>query len=828
MTSRRRVVGVHSMWLLAAASLAPVARARDVEPVPTVPVSPAAESAEPRAPESGDRPLQLDTIVVTAQKKEQRIEDVPISMSVVDSKFVAAWAITDVREAMLFVPNVKVEESGFFASPRVRGFSFNNNNKAFEPPAGVALDGIPYTRVEYFNSAIFDIGRVEVMRGPQGTTFGKNTTAGLINIITGDPTDEFHGYADVQAGELDRRRAEAAVSGPLFGESVQFRIAGFAEKRDGFIRNTTARVSDEAEPDLRGTDRHGVRAKLRFPDLWGSKLKVAFESVSLGSLGAGAELFHASPQMESVLRRYDPDTDFVKGNYIDSIDEPDGRHVKIDTFSGEWTRPFGEWSVTALAGHSVMKSELDVDTDFSPAPAIFGHDKDRSPTSTLEVRTESPGFDGLFGLCASGCGHSSVLAGVYFQDRDIEGSGFDFRIGTVPFLELTVAANQDQPAQAILDLLPAEIRSQLFSAVPVDPPGGSAADEAVQQGFEQHAKAVALFGQVEWAFGERWGVQLGLRVNREEKDAAWNSHYTQGAPYVVLRLAGISEFTAKRDLSETQATPKVTLSYLLGDDTHLYLHYARAYKGGGFNAFAFRGVDDELTYDPEIATEWGLDLKSVLADGRLKANVSLYRLDIDDFQVLTRVPDALTIGLGVTKVENAAKARSQGLEGDLTWLPARWLTLMAAAAYNDTEYLDFKTNDCPADMDNTDGDDDERCDATGRPFAYAPKVNGTLVGNVRWPLGASGLEVGFGAAAEVQSRQYLDIDLDERKVQPSFWRYKANIGIGNPAQGWSFKILCDNLTDERTAIRQGDIVPGLFVNLQDPPRMVFGQFRWTF
>ncbi|MGH7821296.1 MAG: TonB-dependent receptor plug domain-containing protein [Candidatus Binatia bacterium] len=110
----------------------------------------------------------IEEIVVTAQRREQLIEDVPISMSVLDSDFIAEQGIGDVREALLFTPNARVDSAGFFAAPRIRGFTFNNNNKAFEPPAGLALDGVPYTRVGYFTSALFDVERVEVLRGPQG------------------------------------------------------------------------------------------------------------------------------------------------------------------------------------------------------------------------------------------------------------------------------------------------------------------------------------------------------------------------------------------------------------------------------------------------------------------------------------------------------------------------------------------------------------------------------------------------------------------------------------------------------------------------------------
>lgn len=759
------------------------------------------------------------------------MEDVPISISVVDQKFIASWGITDVREAMLFVPNVKVEEAGFFASPRVRGFSFNNNNKAFEPPAGIALDGIPYTRVEYFNAALFDVQRIEALRGPQGTTFGKNTTAGLIHVITQNPTDEFVGYADVQRGELDRLRIEAAVGGPLIPDRLNFRIAALHDERDGFIRNTTAALVPGIPERLRSQGRKGVRAKLEAPDLFGAALRLSFENVELESGGAGAEMFNASDRIKSVLRRYDPQADFEKNNYTASIDQPDGRNATIDTFNAELSTSLGAWNFVALAGHSVLKNELQVDTDFTPAPAIFGQDRDRSPTTTLEIRAESSDFDGLLGigeLFGAELGSSSLLVGAYHQHRKIEGSGFQFRIGTLPFLELTLASTQAAPVERLLSALPPQLFDLLFGVIPASPPGGDSLYEEVQQGFAQEADASAIFGQVQWDFLPRWALQLGLRYSYEDKSAQWQSVYTSPGPSLLLPLSGISQFTAERRQSESQVQPKLSLNWQPTDDVSLFVHWARAYKGGGFNAFAFRDREDELMFDPEVATEWGFDAKTTLFDGRAKLNVSLFRLDIDDFQVLTRVPDALTVGLGVTKVENAAKARSQGIETDLTWLVFDWLTVIGTAAFNDTEYLDFKTNDCPADMDNTDGDDDPRCDASGRPFAFAPRESYTLFTNFSFPIGSGGMMLGFGGGAEYQSLQFLDIDLDPRKTQGSFFRYRANIGISNPGQGWSFRVFGENLSGVRTSIRQGDVVPGLFVNIQEAPRQFYAQLRYEF
>ena len=194
--------------------------------VATVPVN----TQEPQEPVASGETV-LDDIVVTSQKRVQSAKDVPISISVLDEKFITEKGIVDLREAMLFVPNVKVEAAGFFAAPRARGFSFNNNNKAIEPPLGIAIDGFPYTTPTYFSSAVFDINRIEVLRGPQGTTFGKNTTAGLIHIITNDPSSDWNGVLDLQGGELGRQRIEFAGGGPLIEDVVDFRIAVLSNER---------------------------------------------------------------------------------------------------------------------------------------------------------------------------------------------------------------------------------------------------------------------------------------------------------------------------------------------------------------------------------------------------------------------------------------------------------------------------------------------------------------------------------------------------------------------------------------------------------------------
>ncbi|MGH7898175.1 MAG: TonB-dependent receptor [Candidatus Binatia bacterium] len=780
-------------------------------------------------------PRVIEEIVVTAQRREQLIEDVPISMSVLDSEFITDQGIGDVREALLFTPNARVDSAGFFAAPRIRGFTFNNNNKAFEPPAGLALDGVPYTRVGYFTSALFDVERVEVLRGPQGITFGKNTTSGLINIISKKPTKEFTGFVDGQLGTLDLRRLEAAISGPVIADVLNFRLAGLLDEQDGFIRNTTAAVAPAAAERLRGKDRQAFRAKLAFPDLFGSTLDVGYEHADLRDGGTGVELFHITPEVEAVLRRYDPNVDIEKGNFIASLDNPDSRKNVVDTVSASWNYPLGGWDLNALAAHSILDEVLQIDADLTPVPAIPTFGTDRSPTTTAELRALSPRLPGLFGLerlFGLALGGSDVLLGFFHQRREINDSELRVAIVNGPFLELTAAAQ----TSAGLPLPP----------LPPPPPGYDDLREEVSQFFEQSGDTIAGYTQMQWYLTDRWTLQYGMRLSRETKNGAWRQLFNTLARDLLL-AGGFREFTAERSLSEFQFQPKVSLGYQPLDSVSLFAHWTRGFKGGGFNAFAFRPEDDptaetatKLTYDPEITTEWGIDAKTTLLDGAARFNLSLYRMDVEDFQVLTRLPEDTTVGLGVAAAVNASEARAQGIEADLAWLATSWLTVIGTVGLNDTEYGKFPFNECATDRPNTDGDGDDRCDATGRPFFGAPEWTNTLTTLFRFPLTAipvaggalppwaEGIDWTTSFTGEFIDVFYADVDLDPRKKQPSFFRYRAGIGFADSARGWSLKVTGENLTNEATSIRMGDPAAGVFVTASEPSRMFLGQFRWEF
>ena len=402
----------------------------------------------------------------------------------------------------------------------------------------------------------------------------------------------------------------------------------------------------------------------------------------------------------------------------------------------------------------------------------------------------------------------------------------------MPFLDLTAAAessggNSEAPVvPTLIELLAA---NPLFMEE-------EGATEAVRQFFDQQSRTAALFAQAQWRFLPEWALQLAGRYSREKKSAQWNSVYTSPTG-VVLKAAGIDEFTAARTREDKFFQPKISLNWQPTGSLSLFVHWARSFKSGGFNAFAFRNVENQLQFKPEFTREWGADLKGTFFDRTLKLNLSAYRMEVTDFQVLTREPQQAnadpqtgeitlsTIGLGITKVINAPRARAQGIEGDITWLVASWLRWFVTVGVNDTEYLDHKNNDCAPDQD---APGRAFCDATGKPFAFAPRYNGSVTASFTAPWTLAGIEFSAAVSSEYASWQYADIDLDDRKVQQAYWRHRASLGFGNGSQGWSFKLIGENLTDEVSYIRQGDLAPKQFVGITEPPRQVYGQFRWSF
>ncbi len=767
----------------------------------------------------------LEEVIVTAQKREQVEFDVPVSMSVMSDTFMKEQGLTSVQDALEFVPNFKIITFANIVIPQCRGFIVSQQNAAFEAPCGLALDGVAFSRSVYFSAGLFDLQRMEVLRGPQGTTFGKNTTAGVVSLYSKDPSEEFTANISLQNGLSgpDVERVELGIGGPIVEDFMNFRIAGATEEREGAFENTY-HETDPSEPDrLGGIERSQHRVKLGFPNLFGTNLKLLHEETSFEPQGTGIKLLvEEDSALGQYVRQYDPNYDFGR-NWRASGFGADGHLTELKRSQLDWSADIGEWGVTLVGAVGEIDNRVSI--EFLPWPQrwVRADNTENSPFETFELRTVSPEFEGLFGLDSLfgiNLGNSNFLAGIFTQETELNTSA-KFLLRHSPTAGIVAAAaGVYVPDKQALDL-----QRDL----------GLATSETAQFLNSQTTKSDAIFAQFIWNMTQTWSLELSGRYTDETKTATWDNTYSTPAP--VLDTDGTGEFHENATRSETGFQPKVTVGFRPTDNINVFLHWAKAFKAGGFNFGAVaQGGKEGLAFDQEVGTDWGIDVKTVLLDNTLKANLSLFRLTVDDFQVLTAVPGDEVPGTtaripnGYSQVINAASARAQGVEIDLQYLPTEWLTVIGSVGYNDTEYLDYTLATCSSreEPDPETG----RCDHTGYAFSYSPKLSTTLSLDFQFPLNGlweilGDTRVSFGGTVSYTDDSLASENGDPCCVQESYYLYRAHVGVNNRSQGWDFRVTGLNLTNEYILPNQSDDA-ALPSGSPAPPRSVFAQFSWNY
>jgi iron complex outermembrane recepter protein len=783
---------------------------------------PAEGESVPTSASEAPRSRTIEEIVVTAQRKEEQLQDVPISMSVLDDEFLRRQGVTDLQDVARYVPNVRIDQSGGLILPRIRGFStMALLTRGFEQPVGLTVDEVPYGRAEYFTAGLFDLERVEVLRGPQGQLFGANTTVGLLNLTTKDPTDELTGSIDLELGELEHRRVEAAAGGPVLAGFLNFRMAGLIEEREGYVENTTASLVP-AEKLLGGRDREAIRLKLDFPDLFGARLLVSYQRDDLDYDGTPIELTSITPNFQSFFRQFDARADYEPNNLVASIDSPGVLKVGIDTFVARGSYDLGGWGLHTVLGWSRLQTDTHIDDD-SPAPVYVIDVDELSRQATYELRVTSPDLPGFFGLgelFGLPLGSTDFTSGFFFQDRRLSPTKQSLSIDGPLFLEITA-----------VNAIPAPLPFPPGSRPPT-----AGFTEHLRARFEQGSKSFSGFGQMNWRFMERWTLLSGLRLDHTIKDAAWNQRIDPDT--AVLLHAVFGEFVGEDTRSASELAPKVGMKFDWTEDVDLYWTWASNFQAGGFNNFSTLMDPNRRRYDASRVHSWEAGAKVRLLDGAADVNLGLFHMTMDDFQLNTN--QEVGAGISVGTIINAGELRARGVEVDSTWLPTDWLTVRASLGFNDTEFLDFPFGTCITNRENTDGDGDVRCDLTGGPLVQAPKWGISMIPSVRVPLASlpvlssaalpGGIALTSDFTAQYTDTRFLNDTLDPRTRQPSYFLFDASIGLVDSTRGWSIQLRVENLADERTASIANEVAlaTGVISKSVDPPRVVIGKFRWEF
>ncbi|MFU2926068.1 TonB-dependent receptor [Pseudomonas paraeruginosa] len=658
----------------------------------------ASDDAAPATSVAAATPGRADTalgkVTVTARRREEDSQKVPTPITVLGGETLEAQRISRVQDLQQVLPSVNVAYiHARQSSVAVRGIGNNPASDGLEGSAGIYLDNVYLGRPGMAVFDLLDIEQLELLRGPQGTLFGKNTTAGVLNISTRAPTFTAERTVEVSGGQDGYFQGRGTVSGPL-GETLAGRLSAYRTRDDGYIKN----IHDDNY--LNGGERQGARGQLLFEPNEDFSLRWIAdyneEDSSNGSMvvyGA-AERFWQRAALVGASPLRDPQRKKVNVN---------GRqHVSVhqggSSLEANWNLASG-YRLTSISAyrywHFTPANDEQLNVSAINDTGVEVHDRQFSQ----EIRLASP-----------------------------TGGAFDYVVGAYAFRQnLGNKTFTSYGPLADLYLLGANL--------------GALNDTYSKANGKIETDSFALFAQGTWHLTERLDFTAGLRGTYEEKDAKVERFAPLGGAAVggigaAVRNGQLGAYDSG-DLSQYNFAPSalLSLSYQFSDELLGYASLSHGEKSGGVNlavGSAPSAGADSLLVGPERANDAELGLKSTLFDRRLLLNANLFWTGIHGYQATTlyQAPGSTQL---VQVLANAGSVRSRGLEFEATALPLRGLTLNFNGSYNDVTYLSFKDAPCPAEVSTRPGAPSS-CDLTGQRVVGASKWIANLNGEYRWRL----------------------------------------------------------------------------------------------
>ncbi len=679
---------------------------------------------------------QLGEVVVTATRRSESMQAVPLSISAVSGEDLANTGATQSRDLVGLVPNLNEQGSFGRTAPAffIRGIGSTQFNPNANSKVGIYVDDVYLNSPAVHGAQLFDIDRIEVARGPQGTLFGQNTTAGLVRAITNHPRpgEGFSADTEVTLGSLNQLDAQAAI-GFATGDSSAVRLSVLDQNRDGTMRNTLLGTRDGR------TDVLGWRAQwLWKPDAELELLVNLHGSRDRSDLTPYKQVGLINPETGGACAAPAPGSGCIDPfGYADSGKLHEGQWnmphqgAWVDAMGGSvtvnWQRPaFMLTSVTAFERNTSRISE---DTDASPNDVLRGSYLGNPRQFSQEVRLTSPE------------GALRWIAGAYYFHEDLDSSVQFSAPGFGP---------------------------SLFTGV-------SGVLEGAGQISSMKTDSLAAFGNIDYSLTSRLKASVGLRVTHESKDVLYAAFvddvsslgptsYVSGSMIRDLAIAQTIDFAAKRTWNNVSGRMAVT--YTLSEGVLGYASFARGFNSGNFNGGAFFDQAEASLVNPETLKSYELGIKTELG-GRLRLNVGGFYYDFRDQQVFI-----LASGAGGTpfqQLSNAAASSLYGAEAELAWKPVAALFLQVGAGFTHSRFDHFNS--------------ELAGDLSGRTLPSAPKANLNALLRYEW-------QVGLGTiAAEIdgkyQSAQFFSVNNDPLLRQGAYGMANARISYSPPGGAWT-------------------------------------------
>ena len=584
-----------------------------------------------------DPAVNLGEVVVTARKRTEVLQDVPLSISAVGEVELERRNIQDVGGLYAQVPGLftapgSVSSTSDLAYLTMRGVGFN---AGLEPAVGVFIDGMYQPQIG-FDTAFLDLERVEVLRGPQGTLFGRNTQGGAINMITRKPGDTLQGRIAADVAEFDTFRLNAAIDGPVADTLSAGLSAGYA-RSDGFIYNT---VLNQHQDDY---EQSAVRGVLRWSptDRLEAVLVADASEKDYNEVVRGVRL--AGDHDESLIDQDRPDS---KANHAIQL------NITADVSES--------LTFTSITGYRY--SESDNLLDMESRPSLGG---------TAVLPGYAPLNDGPVTVQGATLA-AQVDQGFWSQEFRLEGEreALNWLVGAYYFEQHQNQSRQRQVGPGAAATIP----SALY----------------IHEKFEDERQGYAAFGQASYRPTERLELTLGARYSEEKVDGTGLKVSVFGAP--VNRTAPLP-----RDGHDTfdNVSWMGSASYEITPDVSVYATYAQGWKAGGVDRYP--GRVDNLVYRPENSDNYEIGLKSLFADRRVTLNLAAYHIDIENQQLGNVIPDPRGGPVPISVIEDAARSHVDGAEGELFVRPNRDLSFSATVSYSDGRFDEFVRRFTPTD-----------------------------------------------------------------------------------------------------------------------------------
>lgn len=730
---------------------------------------------------------QVDEVIVSAERRQESLQDVPLAVTAFSPEDLEAKQIDEPLDLIDYTPNTYGSNNTGLGSANVyyiRALGNTESIATFDPPVGTYVDEVYIARQNGNNVSFFDVEQIEVLRGPQGTLFGRNTTGGAVSVKMRKPSDEFGGYAEVGYGSFDRQTARASVDLPV-SEMLLTKITGFWVSDDGYVDNI---VTGET---LNGQQSWGVRGDIR--------LKLA----------------------ENVL--WDISADYVNDNTSNILNYVQG---------------FSPLAKSGDSGRRISRTGLRKrargDDPFAAALAGRGLGADQksfSVTSNLGVKSDFGDFNLIIG--AYSLDQEFVLD---FFDGGLGGQGYQFGGFTIAndgshnslSVELKYTKSMfDGFADVIGGLYYFRERNTTdFTDIFGTGAAPGAPLTLADRVLKNDLSSVAAYAQGDFHLTDKLTATAGARWTQETKSIDFTDQRAPGAGGA-QRLDSANISAQGIPLSDQKAliTPRFVLAYDFTDDFGVFASATKGFKSGGWNARGTR-ADRILAFSREAAWSYEAGLRSQFFDNRIRLNVTGFLLDVEDFQV----PSAFVDGSGSIQfiTRNFADLRNKGVEVEATYAPIEGLDLYAALGLQDAEYRNVDpsiTAQATACLTNP---------AQGGLGIVAP--NCSISEPVRAPdfsltLGAA-YEIaipgtGFSITPSVNARHsgetFTGTSNLANSFEDGFWLVNAGVIIASDKHGLQFSAECTNCND--TIYVQSNLPPTTYIN---EPRRWGVKLRYRF